>query len=408
MNRMKAGIFLVVFLASCPGPVPPLQDPLAQEPDPAEVEHRILVYGDTRTGALLFENQANRGERIHEWVASQMMARLHGEKAEIVFTGDAVYAGGATFHYDNFVKAISPFKDAGLPFLPCMGNHELLAGIVGVISPWFESGPVPSDPSTQPYSTSELKFKQFIVDRHSEISKAWGDHRKLSQDTVSRLDRSSRELDSVIPSLETEAKSRSAAERILKGHHVMESIYVKRAGLSIPKNRTFYSYPFSPHVLGIMLDTNALDYLPQKEWLLDTLSKCTQELVIVFGHHPPLTIEGWDHDYMDLFRSHPKAVVWIMSHVHSFVYAFPESTLTLPARALFVSGGGGAPLVESDEKTVPIQGWKFGPPDDDSGQMFHFLDLRVTRHLLYVTVLGCHAYGEPMTPQATYTVRIPQ
>ena len=156
-----------------------------------------------------------------------------------------------------------------------------------------------------------------------------------------------------------------------------------------------------------MPDTNSLDYIGQKQWFTDTLAGIQHDLILVFGHHPPGTIEGWDDDYMKAFKEHKKATIWIVSHVHAFVYAFPDPPSSPANRALFITGGGGAPLVDSDEQAVPVKGWKFGPDNDLSGKFFHFLDIRTTKDSVYVTVVGCSKKGEPMTPRATYQVKLP-
>lgn len=72
-----------------------------------------------------------------------------------------------------------------------------------------------------------------------------------------------------------------------------------------------------------------------------------------------------------------------------------------------VSGGGGAPLDDYDERIVPIKGWKFGPPDDASGRIFHFLDIRTTKDSVYVTVVGGMEKGVPMKVLGTYKIGIP-
>jgi hypothetical protein len=410
-------IFILALFTGCCGirPPNPIQSPLAPEPNPSEVTHRILAYGDTRTGAVIFENQDNAGEAVHDWVASQMVARLGNEKADVVFTGDSVYAGGATFHYDNFVEAISRFKAAGLNYFPCVGNHELLAGIIGVISPWFEAGGAEAQ-TVQASTPHETQWKEFIADRHNELKKP-GHQNKIPKHVVDKLDARSKAMENqILPKLEADSLSRSAADRIESGRRVMESIYVKRAGFQylsqfyITEKRTFYSIESiskKPTVLMMMLDTNSLDYLLQKQWFKETLAASKHDLILVFGHHPPGTIEGWDSDYMSAFKSHKKAVIWVTSHVHAFVYAFPEAPAGIPSRALFISGGGGAPLVESDEQAVPIRGWKFGPANDLDGRFFHFLDIRTTENAVFVTVLGCLKKGEPMKVKATYKVRLP-
>lgn len=304
---------VVCILAGCAArPAPPLQDPLAPEPAPSDVTHRALSYGDTRTGVFIFENQMNVGEGVHDWLAAEMVKRLAGEKAPVFFTGDAVYAGGATFHYDNFIRAVSRFKSEGLLFYPGVGNHELISGIFGVLSPWFDSC---EDPHAVTKEGQQLA--KFVQDRHLEMGQVGHDRERLPKKTVGRLDARAAELDhQVIPTLEDQEKSKSAEDRIQNGQHVMEALYVKRAGFdhlahffSVEK-RTFYSVEIAgagetkPSILAIMLDTNSLDYLPQKQWFLSKLRDSKHDLVIVFGHHPPGTVEGWDDEYMAAFHGH--------------------------------------------------------------------------------------------------------
>lgn len=418
----RAGFLLLMLLSACGSsakPLGPIQSPLLPEPAARDVTHRILAYGDTRTGALIFENQDNEGEAVHDWVAQQMVARLGKEKADIVFTGDAVYSGGATFHYDNFVAAISRFKTAGLSFFPCVGNHELLAGIIGVISPWFDGkdDEGPKKFVAQAQTPEERQWGIFMVDRQSHLKRAGGKREQIHPVIVGQLDQRSKDIeDKVLPRLEDKAATKTAEERIGHAQRVMEAIYVKNAGFSYledffsKKKVTYYSIEYTkakPSILLVMLDTNSLDYPPQKAWLTETLAKSQHDLIMVFGHHPPRTIAGWDKDYLDLFKTHKKAIVWIFSHVHAFAYAFPDPKPAVLTRGLFVSGGGGAPLVDSDEKVAPIGGWEFGPANDEDGRFFHFLDIRTTKDSVFVTVLGCVKKGQPMEVKATYRIALP-
>jgi len=414
--RFLSCILLFLSACCCKDRAPqPIQNPLEPEPNVQDVTHRFLTYGDTRTGVFLFENQDNAGEAVHDWIAQQMVARLGKDKADIIFGGDAVYAGGATFHWDNFVKAVSRFKAAGLPFYPCTGNHELMAGIFGVLSPWFGSGEEPIKFTAQARSPEEAEWRRFIVDRHQELKKVNHRPEALGQDAISRIDARAKDMEErILSRVEDQVKSISPADRNESGRQVMEAIYVKKAGFTdlerFFSTKTYYSVEYTqakPTILLMMLDTNSLDHAAQKAWFQQTLKSSRHDLVIVVGHHPPKTIEGWDDDYMAAFQGQKNAAIWIFSHVHAFVYAFPDPPAIPASRALFVSGGGGAPLVESDEQVVPIRGWKFGPPNDLDGRFFHFLDIRTTRDAVYVTVLGCLKKGEPVQVKATYKIGLP-
>lgn len=409
----------LLLMCSCalvnPVNLPPLQDPLLPEPPATEkVVHRIYAYGDSRTGVFLLENQLNVGEGVHDWVVQQMLAR--GKPDIVLFMGDAVYSGGASFHYDNFVNVINRFKTADVPFFPAIGNHELLAGIIGVISPWWDG-----DRTAQSDDAGEQMVRDHILAKHlhdPRIDPKPGDPHLLPPEKVNAD--AQHIHDHIMPRLEAKAAARPVSERMERGLAVMNEIYVKRAGLTHlqpmfnadfpPDSKTYYAISnknASPTVRVLVLDTNNLDYQPQLDWFKAQMADTTCDFTIVIGHHPPDTIAGWD-PYMS-YLTDKKSVLWLFSHVHAFEYGFltGEQPNNL-SRAELITGGGGAPPDQNDESSYPIKGWTSGPPGLVSGRFFHFLDIRVTANAIYVTVVGCTRKGEPMVPKATYKVNLPK
>jgi 3',5'-cyclic AMP phosphodiesterase CpdA len=405
-------LLLVSLMASCalvnPVDLPPLQDPLLAEP-PADIKviHRIYAYGDSRTGVFLFENQENFGEGVHDWVVQQMLAR--GKPDIVLFMGDAVYSGGASFHYDNFVSVINRFKAANVPFFPAMGNHELLAGIIGVLSPWWSG-----DQTAKSADAGEQMVRDHLLAKHLHDPRL---DLKPGQVPlpISKVDADAKHIhEHIMPRLEAKMTAKPVAERMERGVAVMNEIYVKRAGLDLApmfNGTTYYAIgndSTSLTVRVIVLDTNNLDYPPQLDWFKAQMANAADRgLIIVVGHHPPDTINGWD-PYMP-YLTDKKAVLWMFSHVHALEYAFlnGEKPNNL-SRAEFITGGGGAPPDANDESSYPIAGWTSGPPGLLSGRFFHFLDIRITADSIYVTVVGCTRKGEPMVPKATYRINLPK
>lgn len=394
-------LWAILLLTSCCShpPAPPLQETLIPEPQNADIVHRIFAYGDTRTGVLFFESQENFGEGMHDWVVSQMLSRGGKRPANVVFSGDAVYSGGATFHWDNFLSVISKFEKEQIRFYPAVGNHELMAAIVGVISPWFDGAQTDEAKQDSVEKTSdpdEKEMKRFVLSRH-----------RAGKDGSSLDEKSKALKETALENLEKKVYASDAT--VLKTHaqNVMNALYVKKAGMAylgpIFAAASYYAVeiPGTPTILEVILDTNSLADPAQKAWFKKTLDNDTHDLVMVFGHHPPNTIAGWDF-YLPYLNSHKKALIWIFSHVHSFEYSFPDTKVD--GRGLYISGGGGAPLVEADEKSGKVEGWTKGPPNPDSGRFYNFLDIKVTRDAAYITVLGCLKKGEPMVPKAVYRV----
>ncbi len=127
------GGFGVLPLACAPGPVAvPLTRRL-----PAE-EASFAAVGDLqRTSALEFWRESNDAER--ERVVREL---VHARPGFVVSLGDLVFDGASERHWGRLDALLAPLREADVPVLPVLGNHEYWGTNSRGLKNYFQRFPV--------------------------------------------------------------------------------------------------------------------------------------------------------------------------------------------------------------------------------------------------------------------------
>jgi 3',5'-cyclic AMP phosphodiesterase CpdA len=84
------------------------------------MDERFAVIGDLQeTSRLEFWREDNREER------ALIVRRIAEEKPRfVVLLGDLVFDGSSPRHWSRFDALVAPIRDAGVPMVPILGNHD--------------------------------------------------------------------------------------------------------------------------------------------------------------------------------------------------------------------------------------------------------------------------------------------
>ncbi len=117
MRRALPLLISSIFACSAPAPPPPV---FASRPSWSPGASLAVVGDLQRTSAweLLREHNDPERARVVRYVAERKPALL-------VLLGDLVFDGRSQRHWEQFDTLTAPVRDAGIPVLPLVGNHDL-------------------------------------------------------------------------------------------------------------------------------------------------------------------------------------------------------------------------------------------------------------------------------------------
>lgn len=426
-------IILTLLAVQCQswGYPPPLRDPIQGEPQSWGI--RIFAYGDSRTGFYVLENQENSGQRVHRWLVCKMIQRAQpGEKIPVVFAGDAVYAGGSAPHWENFVETVQLFnkdkEDDDFQFLPAIGNHELVAGFFGIFAPQVVELLGEGFADLQSKSGIELDEWKALLKARGEFLAPREEAKPLNAlqldertEEAKRLDKRTEEANKTIfPIVDGFVQSQSPSRKEKRGGKIMRDYYVEALKFQhlnehFDGTKAYYSKKITSadggqRVRLIVIDTNTLGSRRQKDWFKKELTEDDSDLVIVCGHHPPTKKGKWDWwlPYITGEVS-SRAVLWIFAHKHNYEHYFKTDSSALTKRAVFISGGGGASLNDAENPSgTVLPGWRHEPDDKEEGRIYHFLDIRINKEAVYISVVGSTSSGGTVAVIKTHRLELPE
>ena len=97
----------------------------------------FVVCGDTRPWIFGEFWRAPQGDERRA-----VIARLAEERPDFVLnTGDLVAFGSDTASWEGFDAEMAPLRDAGVAYLPVLGNHDLFPDAAGGLANWFARFP---------------------------------------------------------------------------------------------------------------------------------------------------------------------------------------------------------------------------------------------------------------------------
>ncbi len=111
----------------------------AQTPDlllPASTPLHFIVYGDIR-----FTDPANTG--ASDPVRRELLVKKIAQEkpAFLVISGDLVLRGDNPADWNRWEEGTQPWRDAGIPVYPILGNHDVGRALEPALANWFEHQP---------------------------------------------------------------------------------------------------------------------------------------------------------------------------------------------------------------------------------------------------------------------------
>lgn len=181
MKRL-AGIVLPLLAAACAKLPPPA--PFAGALPPFEERRSFVVVGDLqRTSWLEWWREQNDAERV------RVVRAIADERpAFLVIVGDLVFGGARARDWAAFDVLSTPIREAGIPVIAAMGNHEYWGGRSGE-GHFFARFPHLDGERWYVRAWGPLRFVVLNSNEGDLWKREWREQKRWYERTLAELDR---------------------------------------------------------------------------------------------------------------------------------------------------------------------------------------------------------------------------
>jgi Icc-related predicted phosphoesterase len=145
---------------------------------------RIAVVGDLqRTGIVEFWREQNDAER-----ARVVRAIAQEAPALLITLGDHVFDGGSTWDWARFDALFAPIREAKIPVLPILGNHDCWPRGSGPLRHYFDRFPHLDGARWYTRKVGPLGLVALDSNRFWISSQSWQRQRQWFEGELARLD----------------------------------------------------------------------------------------------------------------------------------------------------------------------------------------------------------------------------